>query len=117
MASSMPACFAMAEAVRWLSKYYASAEARRWAESEDRVTYERGTMMPAGGGVKRGHSHGETDPIGFGPTTRPVEVRDLHATMLKLLGFDHEKLVYPLRGLDQRLTGVEPARVIDDLIA
>lgn len=75
------------------------------------------TIWLAGGGAKRGHSHGETDPIGFGPVTEPVKVRDLHATILKLLGFDHEKLVYPLRGLDQKLTGVEKARVVDDLIA
>ncbi|MEO0531879.1 MAG: DUF1501 domain-containing protein, partial [Planctomycetota bacterium] len=75
------------------------------------------TIWLAGGGVKQGHSHGETDPIGFGPTTRPVEVRDLHATMLHLMGFDHEELVYPLRGLAQKLTGVEPARVVHDLIA
>lgn len=75
------------------------------------------TIWMAGGGVKRGHTHGETDPIGFGPVTRPVEVRDLHATVLKLLGFDHQRLAYPLRGLDQKLTGVEPARVVDDLIA
>jgi len=75
------------------------------------------TIWLAGGGVKRGHSHGETDPIGFGPVTRPVEVRDLHATLLHLLGFDHERFTYPFRGLDQKLTGVEPARVVDDLIA
>lgn len=75
------------------------------------------TIWMAGGGVKRGHSHGETDPIGFGPVTQPVEVRDLHATILKLLGFDHKRLSFPFRGLDQKLTGVEPARVIEDLIA
>lgn len=75
------------------------------------------TIWLAGGGVKRGFSYGETDPVGFGPVTKPVEVRDLHATMLRLLGFDHEKLVYPLRGLNQKLTGVEPARVVEELIA
>lgn len=75
------------------------------------------TIWMAGGGVKRGHSHGETDPIGFGSVTEPVKVRDLHATILKLLGFDHNKLVYPFRGLNQKLTGVESARVVDDLIA
>ncbi|CAN0345535.1 unnamed protein product, partial [Ectocarpus sp. 4 AP-2014] len=75
------------------------------------------TIWLAGGGVKRGHSHGETDPIGFGPLTQPVQVRDLHATILKLMGFDHRRLTFPFRGLDQKLTGVEPARVVDDLIA
>lgn len=75
------------------------------------------TIWLAGGGVKRGHTHGETDPIGFGPVTEPVKVRDLHATILKLMGFDHQRLTFPFRGLDQKLTGVEPARVVEDLIA
>ncbi|MEQ8850073.1 DUF1501 domain-containing protein [Botrimarina sp.] len=75
------------------------------------------TIWLAGGGVKQGFSYGETDPIGFGPVTESVNVRDLHATLLRLLGFDHERLVYPLRGLDQKLTGVEPARVVEELIA
>ena len=75
------------------------------------------TLWMAGGGVKQGYSHGETDEIGFGPTTESVRVRDLHATMLRLLGFDHRRLIYPYRGLDQKLTGVEAARVVEDLIA
>ncbi|MEN0111535.1 MAG: DUF1501 domain-containing protein, partial [Planctomycetota bacterium] len=61
--------------------------------------------------------HGETDAIGFGPVTPSVEVRDLHATVLHLLGFDHTRLSYPLRGLDQKLTGVEPAHVVEELLA
>ena len=47
----------------------------------------------------------------------PVHVHDFHATMLHLLGFDHERFTYRHQGLDQRLTGVEPAHVINDLIA
>ncbi|TWT43332.1 DUF1501 domain-containing protein [Botrimarina hoheduenensis] len=75
------------------------------------------TLWMAGGGVKAGYSHGETDPVGYGPITAPVQVRDLHATLLRLLGFDNERLVFPARGLDQRLTGVEKAHVVEELLA
>ena len=47
----------------------------------------------------------------------PVHVRDLHATMLHLLGIDHERLTFPFQGLEQKLTGVEAARVVEGLIA
>jgi hypothetical protein len=74
------------------------------------------TLWLAGGGVRAGYSHGETDDFGYFPMSRPVNVRDLHATMLHLLGFDHERLTYPFQGLDQKLTGVRPARVIADIL-
>ena len=75
------------------------------------------TIWMAGGGVQPGVSYGETDPIGFGPVGESVEVRDLHATMLHLLGLDHKHLSYPFQGLDQKLTGVKPARVVKELVA
>ena len=75
------------------------------------------TIWMAGGGVRAGYSHGETDELGFSPVTPSVQVRDLHATILHLLGLNHEQLIYPERGLDQKLTGVEPARVVKELIA
>ncbi|WP_428308228.1 DUF1501 domain-containing protein [Lacipirellula sp.] len=75
------------------------------------------TLWMAGGGVRAGHSHGETDPIGYAPIADKVEVRDLQATILRLLGLDHERLVFPFQGLDQKLTGVKPARAIDSIIA
>ena len=75
------------------------------------------TLWMAGGGVKAGHTHGETDPLGFAPTTEPVHVRDLHATILHLLGLDHEQLSYSYQGLDRKLTGVQNARVLYDIIA
>jgi hypothetical protein len=76
------------------------------------------TIWMAGAGVKRGYSHGETDPIGFNPVTEPVQPRDFHATLLHLLGLDHKKLTYPFQGLDQRLTGVvKPARLLKDILA
>ncbi|MDB3958878.1 DUF1501 domain-containing protein [Opitutales bacterium] len=49
-------------------------------------------------------------------TKDPVHVRDLHATMLHQLGINHQELTYPFQGLDQKLTGVEPARVVHDLL-
>jgi hypothetical protein len=74
------------------------------------------TMWMAGGGVKGGHIHGATDDFGFKAEQDPVHVRDLHATILRLLGFDHEKLTYRYAGRDFRLTDVE-GKVVHDLIA
>lgn len=64
------------------------------------------TVWLAGGGVKRGHVHGATDEFGFRAVDQPVHVHDLHATMLHLLGFDHERLTYRYAGRDFRLTDV-----------
>lgn len=49
--------------------------------------------------------------------SNPVQVRDLHATLLHLLGFDYQHLSYPFQGLDQRLTGVKSTRLVDDILA
>jgi Protein of unknown function (DUF1501) len=64
------------------------------------------TVWLAGGGVKGGHIHGETDEFGYHAVKDKVEVYDLHATMLHLLGFDHTKLTYRFGGRDMRLTDV-----------
>ncbi len=64
------------------------------------------TTVLAGAGVKAGHVHGATDAFGLRAEQNPVHVSDLHATILHLLGIDHEKLIYRFDGLDQRLTGV-----------
>ena len=64
------------------------------------------TIWLAGGGVKPGFSFGETDPIGYEAVKDKVSVHDLHATMLHLLGFDHEKLIFPSQGANQRLTNI-----------
>jgi len=74
------------------------------------------TMWMAGGGVKPGISYGETDELSFNVIDKPVHIRDLHATMLHQLGLKHESLVYRHQGLDQRLTGVEPAKVVKDIL-
>lgn len=71
----------------------------------------------AGGGVKGGVSHGATDELGYHAVKDVVHVRDLHATILHLLGIDHERLSVPFQGLDVKLTGVEPARPIREILA
>ncbi|WP_372898610.1 DUF1501 domain-containing protein [Stieleria sp.] len=75
------------------------------------------TMWMAGGGMKAGTTLGESDEFGFNVTRDRVHVRDLHATILNQLGFDHTRLSVKFQGLDQRLTGVEPARVVRELLA
>lgn len=71
----------------------------------------------AGAGVKRGMVHGATDDIGLRAVEKPVHVRDLHATILHLMGFDHERLTHRHAGLDYRLTGVEGAKVVKEILA
>ena len=75
------------------------------------------TMWMAGGGAKPGMIHGETDEFSYNITKDPVQIRDFHATVLHLLGFDHKRFTYRYQGLDQRLTGTEPAAVVKALLA
>jgi hypothetical protein len=74
------------------------------------------TMWFAGGGFKPGVTWGETDELGFNVVKDRVHVRDMHATILHQLGFDHSRFTYPFQGLDARLTGVEEAHVIHDIL-
>jgi len=74
------------------------------------------TLWMAGGGVRPGFTFGETDPLGYSAAENPVPVRDFHATMLRLLGFDHRSLVYPYQGMDRKLTGFKSARVVRELL-
>jgi hypothetical protein len=75
------------------------------------------TMWLAGGGFKPGQVYGRTDEFGFGAVENPVHVHDLHATILHQLGLDHQRLSVRSQGLDFRLTGVDPAGVVNDLLA
>lgn len=75
------------------------------------------SMWMAGGPIKGGTTYGATDDLGYHAVENVVHVRDLHATMLHLLGIDHEHFSVKFQGLDMRLTGVEPARVVKDIIA
>jgi len=74
------------------------------------------TVWLAGGGVRGGYVHGATDEFGFKAVENRVHVHDLHATILHLLGFDHERFTYRYAGRDFRLTDVE-GRVVKELIA
>jgi len=74
-------------------------------------------MWMAGGGSKPGTVFGETDEFSYNIVKDPVHIRDFHATVLHLLGFNHEKFSFRYQGLDQKLTGVEPARVVKALLA
>ena len=104
-----------------------------WGGEFGRTIYSQGNLSPtnygrdhhprcfsmwmAGGGVKGGAIFGETDDFSYNIVKDPVHIRDFHATVMHLLGFDHEQFSYRFQGLDQRLTGVLPARVIPQLLA
>jgi hypothetical protein len=71
----------------------------------------------AGGGVRGGHSHGETDELGHEAVVNRHHIRDLHATILHLMGLNHTRLTYFYGGLNHKLTGVQEAHVIHDVLA
>ncbi|APW63994.1 DUF1501 domain-containing protein [Paludisphaera borealis] len=75
------------------------------------------SLWMAGGGSKGGVTYGATDELGYKAVENVVHVRDLHATILALCGIDHARLSFKFQGLDVHLTGVEPARVVKELIA
>jgi hypothetical protein len=74
------------------------------------------TMWFAGGGIRPGQTIGKTDDLGFSPVEDPVHVHDIHATILHLLGLDHERLVYRFGGRDESLTDVH-GRVVHEILA
>ncbi len=104
-----------------------------WGGEFGRTVYSQGTLQPdnygrdhhprcfsmwlAGGGVKPGVSYGETDDFSYNVVKDPMHIRDLHATMLHQFGLDHNRLSFKFQGLDQKLTGVVPAKVIHDILA
>jgi uncharacterized protein (DUF1501 family) len=104
-----------------------------WGGEFGRTIYSQGKLTPtdygrdhhprcfslwlAGGGVKGGVTHGSTDDFSYNIVEDGVHVRDLQATLLHQFGIDHEKFTYKYQGLDQRLTGVEKARVVRQLLA
>jgi hypothetical protein len=75
------------------------------------------TMWFAGGGMRPGFSYGATDEFGYNAVDNKVSVHDVHATLLHQLGIDHERFTYRFQGLDMRLTGVEPSRVVKEILA
>ncbi len=103
-----------------------------WGGEFGRTVYSQGKLEPddygrdhhprcfsmwlAGGGVKPGLSYGETDDFSYNIVKDPMHIRDLHATILHQFGLDHDRLSFKSQGLDQKLTGVLPAKVIHDLL-
>jgi hypothetical protein len=75
------------------------------------------TMWLAGGGARGGYTHGATDEFGFQAIENKMHVHDLHATLMRLIGFDHERFTYKYAGLDYRLTGVNDCSVVKELLA
>ncbi len=104
-----------------------------WAGEFGRTVYSQGTLTQqnygrdhhprcfsvwlAGGGVKRGLVYGETDDFSYNIIRDPVSLHDLNATILHCLGIDHSRFTFKSQGLDQRLTGVEPAKVVRNILA
>ena len=103
-----------------------------WGGEFGRTVYQQGTdpdrggrdhhgrcfsIWMAGGGIKGGIEYGRTDDHCYNILENPVHIRDLNATILQSLGINHERLTFSYQGLDQKLTGVEHAHVIKDLIA
>ncbi len=104
-----------------------------WAGEFGRTVYSQGTLTQtnygrdhhprcfsvwlAGGGVKGGVVHGETDDFSYNIVRDPVSLHDLNATILHNLGIDHTKFTFKSQGLDQRLTGVEPSRIVREILA
>lgn len=104
-----------------------------WGGEFGRTVYSQGTltennygrdhhprnfcMWLAGGGIKAGISHGETDDFSYNITRDPAHLNDLNATILHCMGIDHERFTFKFQGLDQRLTGVEEQHVIRGLLA
>jgi hypothetical protein len=89
------------------------------AQSRDGRDHNRNafTLWLAGGGVKGGVVHGSTDEFGYAATENKVSVPDLHATMLHLLGLDHKRLTFRHNSRDERLTDVNEARIVHEVLA
>jgi uncharacterized protein (DUF1501 family) len=75
------------------------------------------SMWMAGGGIKGGISYGETDDFSYNVAENPVHVNDLNATILHCMGIDHNRFTYKFQGLDIKLTGVEPSKVVKGILA
>ena len=104
-----------------------------WGGEFGRTNYSQGTlsadnygrdhhprcfsMWMAGGGIKGGVTYGETCPFGYNVVANGVHVRDFHATLMHLMGIDPTRFTVKFQGLDARLTGVEPSRVVREILA
>ena len=75
------------------------------------------SIWMAGGGIRRGFEYGRTDDYCYNIVENPVHIRDMNATILDQLGIDHNRLTFKYQGLEQRLTGVEPTRVVREILS
>jgi len=76
------------------------------------------SLWMAGGGVKPGIAYGATDAVGLRAVEKPVHIRNFHATVLHLLGLDHEGLSFPHNGLDERLIGpTDDVEIVEEILA
>ena len=75
------------------------------------------SILLAGAGIRKGYTHGETDEYCYNIVKNPVSIFDLNATILHLMGINHERLTFKHQGLDFKLTGVEPSRVVKEILA
>ncbi len=88
------------------------------AQGDGRDHHIKGfTIWLAGGGIRGGMHYGATDELGYHAVEDVFHIRDFHATMLHQLGIDHQRFTHPYQGLDLGLTGVEPARVVKEILA
>jgi Protein of unknown function (DUF1501) len=103
-----------------------------WGGEFGRTVYSQGTltrdeygrdhhprnfcMWLAGGGIRSGYVHGETDDFSYNVVEKPVHINDLNATLLHCMGVDHSRLAFKFQGLDQKLTGVESPSIIPELL-
>jgi hypothetical protein len=88
------------------------------AQGDGRDHHIKGfSIWLAGGGIRAGMTYGATDELGYNAVEDVVHVRDFHATMLHLLGINHKRFTHPFQGLDLGLTGVEPSRVVHEVLA
>ena len=92
------------------------SDGRQGADGRDHHKYAFSLWM-AGGGVKGGVTHGSTDDFGYHVVDKPVSIADFHATVLHLLGLDYDRLSYRRGSRDERLTDVNPAKVVKDILA
>jgi hypothetical protein len=87
------------------------------SQGDGRDHHNKGfSIWLAGANIRGGLVYGATDELGYAAVENPVSVHELHATMLHLLGIDHEQFSVKFQGLDAKLTGVEPAKVLTDIL-
>ena len=101
-----------------------------WGGEFGRTAYSQGALKSgrdhhgrcfsiwmAGGGIKKGYVHGETEDYCYNIVKDPVHTHDMNATILHSLGIDHEKFTFKFQGLNTKLTGVEEANVVKEILA